>query len=237
MRIINPKTLSLKFRSLSQVCGVAIAVLVFGLWLLCPAVLSAQGEITFEKVGQFGGWISSLAVPETGDYAYLGEGMGFIVVDVSNPGQIRQAASLPFIGSPVGGIAFAGSTAYVVNGNGLQIVDISDPLHPALIGSCDTPGNARGIDVADTIACVADGSNGELQIIDISNPAVPNLINSINISGTVQGVKVKDGIAYVADQWVGRMEMGGLSSSMWLIQPVPPSLAPILHPVTHTMWK
>ena len=41
------------------------------------------------------------------------------------------------------GVAISGTCAYVADGSsGLQVIDISTPSSPHLIGSCDTPGYA-----------------------------------------------------------------------------------------------
>ena len=64
--------------------------------------------------------MAALAVPESGDYVYPGEGSGFIVLDASDPSQIRQGASLPFgDGGDVGGVTRLGSAAYLANATDL----------------------------------------------------------------------------------------------------------------------
>ncbi len=67
-------------------------------------------------------------------------------------------------------VAVAGSYAYIADGySGLQVIDISNPAVPAIVGSVDTPDSAVGAAVAGAYAYVADGYSG-LQVIDISNP-------------------------------------------------------------------
>jgi len=62
--------------------------------------------------------------------------------------------------------------------SGLQVIDVSNPSSPVLIGSVDTPGFARGVTVTGDTAYVADWSNG-LQVIDVSNPSSPVLIGLV----------------------------------------------------------
>jgi len=71
-------------------------------------------------------------------------------------------------------VAVAGTHAYVADGYfGLQVVDISNPASPTLIGSTDTPSFARGVAVAGTHAYVADGYFG-LQILPTQcQPSTP----------------------------------------------------------------
>jgi len=62
-----------------------------------------------------------------------------------------------------------GSIAYLPDGNsGLQIIDVSDPTAPSIIGSIDTPGSARSVTLSadGTKAFVANYTSG-LQIIDL----------------------------------------------------------------------
>ena len=69
------------------------------------------------------------------------------------------------------GVFIAGQYAYVADFDaGLLIIDIIDPANPILIGTCDTPGNARAVYTEGNYAYVADGYRG-LQVISIADPA------------------------------------------------------------------
>ena len=97
------------------------------------------------------------------------------------------------------GVAVAGTHAYVADGySGLQVVDISNPASPAIVGSVDTPDIAFAVAVAGTHAYVADGISG-LQVVDISNPASPAIVGSVDTPATATGVAVAGTHAYVAD--------------------------------------
>ena len=68
-------------------------------------------------------------------------------------------------------IALAGNYAYVaVGGNGLVIVDVTNPAAPTFKGSYNTTGGSTGVAVEGNYAYVADGDNG-LVIVDVTNPA------------------------------------------------------------------
>ncbi|QGZ92725.1 hypothetical protein GQR42_09615 [Microcystis aeruginosa FD4] len=71
-----------------------------------------------------------------------------------------------------------------------------------LVGSYDTPGYARDVQVVGNYAYVADFFSG-LQIIDISNPAAPTFKGNYNTSGLAVGVQVVGNYAYVADSSSG----------------------------------
>ena len=95
------------------------------------------------------------------------------------------------------GVAVSGNYAYVADrGNGLVIVDISDPASPVLSGSYDTVGDANSVAVSGNYAYVADGGNGFV-IVNISNPASPVLTGSC-ITGYAYDVSVSGNYAYVA---------------------------------------
>ncbi|MGA1790078.1 MAG: SBBP repeat-containing protein [bacterium] len=86
-------------------------------------------------------------------------------------------------------------------GNGLQIVDVSDPSQPKLVGGCDTPGDTLGVYVKGNYAYVTDGSVGGLRIIDISDPTNPVFTGWYDTPGTTTArrLEVVDNLVYVPD--------------------------------------
>ncbi|WP_414521383.1 hypothetical protein, partial [Umezakia ovalisporum] len=61
-------------------------------------------------------------------------------------------------------------------------IDISDNANPTRIGGYDTTGDARGVQVVENYAYVADYDGG-LQIIDISDNANPTRIGGYDTTG------------------------------------------------------
>ncbi|SKA25521.1 Uncharacterized conserved protein, partial [Oceanospirillum multiglobuliferum] len=97
-------------------------------------------------------------------------------------------------------VSVVGNYAYVADGgSGLQVIDISVPNHPTLVGNYDTTGYAYDVSVVGNYAYIADGGGGGLHIIDISNPAQPTLTRMFDTSGFALGVSVVGNYAYVAD--------------------------------------
>ncbi|MBI4651135.1 PKD domain-containing protein [Candidatus Desantisbacteria bacterium] len=91
-----------------------------------------------------------------------------------------------------------GNYVYVADGSsGLQIIDISNPANPVIVGSVDTPRWAQGVYVSGNYAYVADEYSG-LQIIDISNLEVPKIVGSVKTNNAI-GIYVNGSYAYVAD--------------------------------------
>jgi hypothetical protein len=88
---------------------------------------------------------------------------------------------------------------YVADGSaGLQIVDVTDPLAPQIIGAVDTPGSAVDIVVDGGLAYVADSGAG-LQVIDVSMPTAPSIIGNYDTEGIAVKLDKVGDIAYVAD--------------------------------------
>jgi hypothetical protein len=97
-------------------------------------------------------------------------------------------------------IQLVGQFAYLVTGAGaghLEIVDVSQPDQPKLVGSLTFDSSAAGVRVVRDIAYVA-ATFGGLQVVDVSNPAVPVLVGSIDTIGAASGVDVVGDLAYVA---------------------------------------
>jgi hypothetical protein len=125
-------------------------------------------------------------VAANGNYAYIGEGRNFLVLDISQstpskvgcvtlPGTIRGIALLP----P------SYHYAYVADGEGgLQVVDVSSPTTPKSAGFYYTTNQiwATAISIFGGRAYVADEIDG-LQIFDLSNPTIPAMLSSTNVGG------------------------------------------------------
>ena len=74
-----------------------------------------------------------------------------------------------------------GSIAYVAADDlALQLINVSNPTNPSLLGSFNMVGYASGISVVGSIAYVV-AQYGGLQLINVSNPSNPSLLGSFNI--------------------------------------------------------
>ncbi len=118
---------------------------------------------------------------------------GFRVVDVSNPANPQLIASYAAPGG-VTGLAVRDGIAYVpwvvvdvssyVNYGGLQLLDISDPASPAILGECNT-GASMGVVLNGNKAYVP--RFGGMCIVDITSSAAPTVVGAYN-SGAVISV-------------------------------------------------
>ena len=97
----------------------------------------------------------------------------------------------------------SGTLAYVADSrSGLQVIDVSNPAFPVILGSVDTPGFALAVALSGTLAYVADDSSG-LQIVDVSNPASPVIVGSLDTPGRAWGIAVSGTTVYVGDNAAG----------------------------------
>ncbi|MCI0695971.1 T9SS type A sorting domain-containing protein [candidate division KSB1 bacterium] len=99
--------------------------------------------------------------------------------------------------------------AYIGNGGVLQILNVSQPRSPKLVGELKTPGVIQDIFVKGGHAFVAASANVRshhpgLRIINVSNPASPSEVGSLAF-GVISpaGVYVDGGYAYVANLSAG----------------------------------
>lgn len=108
-------------------------------------------------------------------------------------------------------IAIQGNYAYVAcDLYGLQIVDISDPTHPVLVGWTTTPGNAWGLAVQGNYVYMVENYAG-LRVIDVSNPDAPVQVGFCALPGEAFGVDLEDNLAYVADAYNGGLRIVNIS--------------------------
>gem|GEM_PF-1837804 len=120
--------------------------------------------------------ITRLAV--AGDYAYaLDMGGQLHVVALAGPAAPREVGHYNTLGYGQS-LALDGCTLYLGNDDGLYILDVADPAHPALAGFFDTPGRLERLVVRDGLALLSGGDYvnypyRDLRIVDVADPAHP----------------------------------------------------------------
>jgi parallel beta-helix repeat protein len=150
------------------------------------------------------------SVVVSGNYALVaaagGEGDGLHVVDVSDPAYPHRVGFNPSTG--VGAyrdMAVVGGIAYLPDELGLELVSVSNPFSPTLLGTIElwewfgAPDAAVGVAVSGTLAYVASSFAG-LEVVDVSSPVSPTLIGGYNSGESFsQDVAVVGHIVYLAD--------------------------------------
>jgi len=159
--------------------------------------------LTYNPEGKLNGAVN-LAV--AGNYVYVCCDAGLLVVNVQNPLKPRIAAEIrrPAI-SKAKAVAIQFRYAFVVDEEGVKVIDITHKENPKLVEKSIRLQGANDIYVTRTFAYVAAGSQG-LAIIDIENPeniVLEKLFSAAGVINDAQSVKVASTnasvFAYVAD--------------------------------------
>jgi len=142
-----------------------------------------------------------------GTFAYILTDKALVVVDLDNPLAPKITATLgaPYLNDPRG-IAVQFRYAFVVDRDGLKVLDVTDLAQPKPIPGAVVPlADARNIYVARTYAYVSAGKQG-LALIDVERPEAPKLDQLFSADGQLNDVNdVKIGMvagsafAFVAD--------------------------------------
>lgn len=124
-------------------------------------------------------WVSNnvayISYWASSDYA---QGSGLWLIDVSNPQApfLLGECTTPGLAA---GVTVLGNVAYIAdNFAGVQIVDVSYPSNPRIVGNLPTRynGNVDLVRIFDGCLYAADSNWNEIQIYDLANPLRPQLI-------------------------------------------------------------
>ncbi len=137
-----------------------------------------------------------------GDYAYLADGRGVLILDVSDPAHPVHLSEYR-VDSYCQGVWVSGNYAYLAAGDdGVHIIDVSDPANPVLAGHSATGNSASAVQVVGSIAYVANGSGGFV-VLDVGDPQSPKLLTRISTGGFAVDIHVAEGFAYLTVQSSG----------------------------------
>ncbi len=158
-----------------------------------------------ERVGQFGGGATAVAV--SGSLAYVALGPQLLVFDIADPTTPHPVGTPLWLGyEHVGDIVVVGRYAYIAAGpSGIHILDLVTPTAPQPVAVYDTPGSASAIDIVDHLAYVADYQGG-LRVLDLTQPTAPVEIGHFD-ADYFNDVVVVGRYAYIADN----------NSGLWIL--------------------
>ncbi len=169
-----------------------------------PANNFLERAVTFNPDGVLTG---ARRITIAGTYAYVLAHRGLVVVSLDDPLRPKVVAHIgaPDIVDPTG-IAVQFRYAFLVDRDGLKVLDVTRLDDPRLLRSARVPfGDARNIYLARTYAYVAAGHDG-LGIVDISRPEAPRVDQMFSAGGKIADTNdVKVGMtnaslfAYLAD--------------------------------------
>jgi len=169
-----------------------------------PANNFLRRALTFNPGGILTG---ARRITIAGTFAYILTEKSLVVVDLDNPlvPRVTAAISAPALNNPRG-IAVQFRYAFVVDSEGLKVLDVTDLAQPRAVANAVVRlADARNVYVARTYAYVSAGKQG-LAIIDVEKPDSPRLDQLFTAEGQLNDVNdVKIGMvaasayAFVAD--------------------------------------
>ncbi len=91
-----------------------------------------------------------------------------------------------------------GNNVFVADaGSGLRDINAIDPALTTLLGTYNSPGTARDVDVASGYAFLADGTSG-LRVVNVNTPASPSSVAQLLVGGDAYGVASNGNDTFVA---------------------------------------
>ncbi|MBN1782444.1 hypothetical protein JW948_15015 [bacterium] len=167
----------------------------FLIGIILPLFISAQRMMNCSQTGVLP-YGPCYAADVSGDYAYIGNGRVFQVIDISNLNFPALTGEL-ITESSIHDIVVSGDYAYVANRiGGLRIIDIRNPAEPVETGFLDFGVDVFELFLGNQYIYMADHANG-MYIADVHNPAAPMLAGLIHSDDYTNDVFVDDNIAYI----------------------------------------
>jgi len=142
----------------------------------------------------------------SGDYAYLAHpNDGFDIIDISDPENPEQTGDIP---GHADALALQGDYAYVVEANGLSVIDVSDVYHPEIKKYLDV-GNSFGTDIY-IVGNYAYVIGSYLSIVSIEDYNNLEIVGQVFINQFCSAIFVSGSDAYVTDNGSYLNALGGL---------------------------
>jgi len=148
---------------------------------------SGNGRGHFQTIG------TCYDIRTSANLAFLAEGYGLQIVDISNPAAPVALGRYRTPGNDTLGLRVQGDLVYLA-GETLTIVDVSNPSEPHLVGTF--PEGGTRLDLMGSLAMVATYQG--LQVVDVSAPASPVSVGSKAIDGGASDVQVVGDLVYLA---------------------------------------
>ena len=148
---------------------------------------SGNGRGYFQTIG------TCYDIRTSANLAFLAEGSGLQIVDISNPAAPVALGRYRTPGDQTMSLQVQGNLVYLA-GETLTIVDVSNPSDPHLVGTF--PERSTRLDLSGSLAMVATYQG--LQVVDVSAPASPVSVGSKAIDGGASDVQVVGDLVYLA---------------------------------------
>lgn len=149
-------------------------------------------------LGSIGGNTKAIAID--GKYAYIGEGLGLTVMDISDPNQPVVVGRTP---------AFAILNEVVASGDyvyaaarpfgELWVIKVSDPANPIPVSSDNSYWIWSLSTDGSYLYAGTFGGNGGLHVYDIANPAAPQEVGHLNTGAFPDDMDVSGDLVFIGD--------------------------------------
>ncbi|HPR64435.1 MAG TPA: hypothetical protein PK014_09465 [Thermoanaerobaculia bacterium] len=162
-------------------------------------------EITYPcEVGFYDEIDATVAIKVSGNIGYVASYGGLHTVDITETERPNYLGTVPFASyGTCNSIEVVENLAYVAAYDaGLQIVDVSDPENPMVIGSYSTEGKASGVVVSGEYAFISDFNYG-LRVISIADPTNPEEVATYSTSGGCRNVTLDGNVIYLSNGYNG----------------------------------
>jgi hypothetical protein len=194
-------------------------VTIFSILLLLSGIAMAQ-RTYFEYVMTYplSENDNAKGVTINGNTLYIiGDNSGLKIFDLgADPASPTYLGGIVIPGSFARSVFVKEGFAYVAAGDsGLQIVDVSNPGAPAIVGRWEQPSNdiahtALTVTISGDYAYLADGYAG-LEIINVTDVNNPTFVGNYTSTGYIMGVAVDGNNAFIGDNFLGDLEYGQLT--------------------------
>jgi hypothetical protein len=142
----------------------------------------------------------ALALAVVGDYAYVAQGMGITIFDISQPSEISEIGAWQSDYSAQN-LFVVDDYAYVAaEEGGLRILDVSTPTMAVEVGAYEGV-TVHDVVVVDQYAYLI--GNDYLYMLEISDPMMPVKVAEYQLGGEAHEIVVEDKLAYVAAGYMG----------------------------------
>lgn len=165
-----------------------------GVWML-----DAMSFPDLELLSVFDMGGSALDICLEGDVAFVANGDGLLVLDLSDPEAPTAIAELP-LENGARSIAVDGHHAYIASeGPDLHVVDIAEPSKPVIVGGFLAADDILDVDVSGHLAMMAvDGE--PVYILSVEDPTNPTLVGGILVGPDAVSVTFAGDRGYVIEE-------------------------------------
>jgi hypothetical protein len=163
---------------------------------------SPDANTSMAAVSAFGGAMQAFAI--SGDYAYVSEGLSFVIFDISTPSNPVEVGRT-MLPDMAWEIKIVGDYAYVAAwSKGLQVVGIADPTAPEVVGSWvpeSTGGWAYSVGVSGGYAYL--GGSDHITVLNVSSPTEPAYVKDVGGTFWAREMAIDGSTLYIAGSSAG----------------------------------